>query len=105
MMENNNLNEYLKLAINAALHAGRKIMDVYRSGNLGVEQKSDLSPVTIADKAASKIIEKLLNSSGLPYLSEEELFSSFEERSKWGLFWCCLLYTSDAADEEDSVDL
>ena len=88
MMEYNNLNEYLELAINAALHAGQKIMDVYRSGNLRVEQKSDLSPVTIADKAASKIIEELLNSSGLPYLSEEELFSSFEERSKWGLFWC-----------------
>jgi len=87
-MEYNNLNEYLKLAINATLQAGYKIMDVYRSGNLGVEQKIDLSPVTIADKAASKIIEELLESSGLPYLSEEELFSSFEERSKWGLFWC-----------------
>lgn len=88
MMENNNLNGYLELAINAALHAGREILDVYRSGNLGVEQKSDLSPVTIADKAASKIIEALLISSGLPYLSEEELFKSFEERSKWDLYWC-----------------
>jgi len=87
-MEYNNLNKYLDLAINAALKAGSKIMEVYQSGNLGIEQKIDLSPVTIADKAASKMIEELLNSSGLPYLSEEETFSSFEERSKWELFWC-----------------
>jgi 3'(2'), 5'-bisphosphate nucleotidase len=84
----NDIHEYLNLAINATLKAGKMIMEVYQSGNLGVEQKIDLSPVTIADKAASKIIEELLQSSGLPYLSEEEIFSSFEDRNKWGLFWC-----------------
>ena len=87
-MKYNNLYEYLHLAVNASLSAGTKIMEVFNSGNFEVEQKTDHSPVTIADKAASKIIEKLLNSSGLPYLSEEETFSPFEERCKWGLFWC-----------------
>ena len=63
-------------------------MDVFNSGNFEVEQKTDSSPVTIADKASSKIIEELLKSSGLSYLSEEEIFSPYNERSKWGLFWC-----------------
>ncbi|MCX6240102.1 MAG: 3'(2'),5'-bisphosphate nucleotidase CysQ [Bacteroidia bacterium] len=87
-MTHNNIYEYLYLAVNAALKAGSKIMEVFRSDNFEVEQKMDLSPVTIADKAASKIIEELLSSSGLPYLSEEEIFSPYDDRKNWDLFWC-----------------
>ena len=39
-----------------ALEAGDAIMEIYRSDDLGVEVKSDDSPVTAADKAADAII-------------------------------------------------
>lgn len=39
-----------------AIEAGRAIMDIYNSGELGVEAKADDSPVTLADLAADKII-------------------------------------------------
>ena len=39
-----------------AIEAGRAIMEIYDSGDLGVEAKSDDSPVTLADIAADKII-------------------------------------------------
>ncbi len=43
----------LRLAI---LEAGDAIMDIYKSADMGVEAKSDNSPVTAADLAADKII-------------------------------------------------
>ena len=39
-----------------ALEAGRAIMEVYGSGDMGVETKADDSPVTRADLAADRII-------------------------------------------------
>lgn len=39
-----------------AIEAGRAIMEIYDSGDLGVEAKADDSPVTLADLAADKII-------------------------------------------------
>ena len=39
-----------------ALEAGAAIMEIYRSGDLGVEAKADRSPVTAADRAADRII-------------------------------------------------
>jgi len=39
-----------------ALEAGDKIMEIYGSDDFGVETKGDDSPVTLADKAADKII-------------------------------------------------
>ena len=39
-----------------ALEAGDKIMEIYESGDLGVEAKADDSPVTRADVAADRII-------------------------------------------------
>ena len=39
-----------------SLEAGAAIMEVYGSGDLGVETKADRSPVTAADRAADRII-------------------------------------------------
>ena len=39
-----------------ALEGGAAIMEIYDSGDLGVETKADESPVTAADKAADRII-------------------------------------------------
>ena len=37
-----------------AIEAGAAIMEIYESGDMGVEAKSDDSPVTLADLAADK---------------------------------------------------
>ena len=41
---------------NLALQAGDAIMEIYSTGNIAIEKKSDASPVTNADKAADAII-------------------------------------------------
>ncbi|GET34742.1 3'(2'),5'-bisphosphate nucleotidase CysQ [Prolixibacter bellariivorans] len=77
----------LKPAIRAALEAGEAIMKVHRSRDLEVEYKEDESPVTLADKEASRVIIEMLTPYGFPFLSEEETFPPYEEREKWGYFW------------------
>lgn len=41
-----------------AIEAGAAIMEIYESGDMGVEAKSDDSPVTLADLAADKVIRE-----------------------------------------------
>lgn len=73
-------------AIPAAIEAGLEVMKYYR-GKLAVGYKSDQSPVTDADIAASRIIENLLSETGLPVLSEEKAMTGFEERRQWETYW------------------
>jgi 3'(2'), 5'-bisphosphate nucleotidase len=49
----------------AAMQAGDVIMDIYNSGDFGLEVKPDDSPVTRADKAADAVISRRI-SAGLP---------------------------------------
>ncbi len=60
----------LKLAIKAALSAGKAIMEVYAS-NFSTEKKSDNEPVTVADTRSDAIIRSVLSRFGYPILSEE----------------------------------
>ncbi|MEJ7684610.1 MAG: 3'(2'),5'-bisphosphate nucleotidase CysQ [Segetibacter sp.] len=77
----------LELAKKAALQAGKAILEVYASGDFGVEMKSDHSPLTLADKAAHAIIASDLQESGLPLLSEEGSHTRYEDRKNWDWFW------------------
>ena len=64
----------LETAKKAAVQAGKAIMEVYESGDFGIEAKADDSPLTLADKAANRIIVDILRNE-FPYyaiLSEEE---------------------------------
>lgn len=63
----------LEVSIYAAKEAAKIIMDVYRSNDLGVEIKNDLSPVTKADKASDALISKILKENFPTYslLTEE----------------------------------
>jgi 3'(2'), 5'-bisphosphate nucleotidase len=79
-------NPLLKLAIDAALKAGEEILSIYET-NFYVETKSDNTPVTAADKASGKTIEKLLESSGIPVISEEETLAGYELRKHWTHAW------------------
>ena len=76
----------LKTAINSSIKGGEAIMKVYAS-DFEVENKSDNSPLTIADKNCNEVIEHFLKKTNLPVLSEEGASIDFAERKKWKYFW------------------
>jgi 3'(2'), 5'-bisphosphate nucleotidase len=78
--------QLLDNALHAAQAASVEILKVYASGKMDVAHKGDGSPVTNADLRAHATINKLLQASGLPVLSEEATVP-FEQRSSWQRFW------------------
>ena len=61
-----------KLAIEASLQAGRKVIEIYhREVDFEVSNKEDRSPVTMADVVSNRTIGTILSSSQIPILSEE----------------------------------
>lgn len=64
----------LALFESLALKAGQAVMEVYNS-DIAVTAKADASPVTLADKAAEKVILDGLRAAfpGIPCVSEEEI--------------------------------
>ncbi len=81
------MDNLLKNAISAAIKAGKAILDIYETGDFGVELKSDDSPLTLADKAAHSIIEQNLLQTGIPVLSEEGKHEDYEVRKDWMQLW------------------
>ena len=73
-------------AISAALKASVEILSIYNSP-FAVEMKEDKSPLTAADKASHAIITSELAELGVPVLSEEGQFDSFNIRGAWNKFW------------------
>ncbi|TDO97402.1 3'(2'),5'-bisphosphate nucleotidase CysQ [Marinomonas balearica] len=76
-------------ALQEIIHnAADAIMEIYQQEDLGIQQKSDDSPVTEADLAAHKVISEGLKklTPDIPILSEEDV-KPFEERSKWRRLW------------------
>ena len=63
----------LAVAVEAAIDAGREILDVY-AGEIAVDQKRDLSPVTLADGRAERVILRRLAAASpdIPIISEEQ---------------------------------
>ena len=60
------MDQHLIIAINAAIQAGKEIMNVY-NGEFDVELKEDASPLTIADKKANDVINQYLVKTAHPY--------------------------------------
>lgn len=77
--------------LNIARLAGEEILKIYNDEKLfnTVDFKADDSPLTLADKASHKIIEKELLKAfpSIPILSEEGKSISFDERKNWNMFW------------------
>ena len=76
-------------ALQQIIHnAADAIMEIYQKADLGVEQKSDDSPVTAADIAANKVIMAGLQAltPDIPVLSEEAVVP-FDERKDWQCLW------------------
>ena len=81
------MKKLLKIAISAALDAGKEILKIYHSEDFGVEIKSDNSPLTKADKASHKIIMSHLIKTNIPVLSEEGKDITYEKRKNWNQLW------------------
>lgn len=77
----------VKLAIDAAIDGGVKIMEVYNSVKFNVMLKKDFSPLTEADIKSNEIIKKYLEKSKLPVLSEEGKSIPYKKRKDWEIFW------------------
>ena len=87
-MPKQDLKELLDPVIQIAYQAGKVIMEVYDEG-FSVENKSDHTPVTEADKAANDIIESALKelTPHLPILTEEAKPTPYSERRNWVRYW------------------
>ncbi len=79
--------ELVKLAVDAAVEGGMKVMEVYNSAKIDVMLKKDFSPLTRADLNSNQVIRDNLIKSKLPILSEEERNIAYEERKDWDIFW------------------
>ena len=71
-----------------AKEAGKEAMKFYGSSE-GTVQKEDESPLTLADCASHRCIEKLLREAypDIPVLSEESAEGELKGRSGWSRFW------------------
>lgn len=76
----------LKIAIQAAIQAGKEIMQVYAT-DFSIESKSDASPLTLADKNANDCILSYLIPTEIPIISEENKQLLFAERKDWKQCW------------------
>ena len=82
------LKPLLAAAIDAALEAGREILEVY-AGEIAVDQKRDLSPVTLADGRAEAVILRRLAAAtpDIPIISEEQAESEGLPAAAAERFW------------------
>lgn len=80
------LNSSLKIAIQAALEAGAAIMQVYNT-TFDVSYKSDSSPLTKADEEANNIINRYLEPTDIPIISEENKQIDYQIRQQWSSCW------------------
>lgn len=81
------MKELLELAENAAIEAGKAVMEVYNSSGFHVEMKQDETPVTTADRLSHDIITRRLKTTRLPVLSEEGGNINYQVRKHWDYFW------------------
>ncbi len=81
--------EYLLTSVvNAAIRGGAAVMEIYSHPEMfDISLKSDLSPITEADRRAHNTIKESLGKTRIPILSEEGREMLYEERCNWELFW------------------
>ena len=83
------MNELLSQVEQLAVKAGVAILEIYESGDFGVDHKTDDSPLTKADLASHQVIIQGLSAitPDIPVLSEESAQISYEERKTWDKYW------------------
>ena len=78
--------DYLAEVVFAAMEAGAAALEVYEE-DFEVEEKSDHSPLTLADRRAHEIIAARLKPLQIPVLSEEGRDIAYGERKNWEQLW------------------
>lgn len=78
--------EYVSLALEASVNAGKAILEIYNDG-FSVTKKKDNTPITEADLKANQIICDRLAKTPYPIISEENKMLPFSERRIWKTFW------------------
>jgi 3'(2'), 5'-bisphosphate nucleotidase len=73
--------------INTVSRAAQAVLEIYESGDFGIEVKADNSPLTLADQAANKVIIEALKEMEYPILSEEGSSIEYKDRKNWKKFW------------------
>lgn len=81
------INQLIDIAIEAAIFAGEKILEVYNTQDFKVKYKWDFSPLTAADTQSNAIIQAILAKTDLPVLSEEGTHASYQKRKEWKAYW------------------
>lgn len=81
------MNQDLDIAIKAAVDAGKEILKVYGLPVIETEEKSDSSPLTLADTAANEMINSYLRKTAYPIISEENKQTDFSVRQSWSNCW------------------
>ena len=81
------LSQNLKIAIEASIKAGKKILEIYTSDDFNLDYKDDNSPLTLADIASNEIIENILKTSNIPVLSEEGNILDYQQRKDFKHLW------------------
>lgn len=81
--------ELLDAAKQAAIAAGKAILDLYENQNYQSFSKDDDSPVTSADYKANEIVTRMLQQAApdIPIMSEESDTASLQERQHWQRYW------------------
>jgi 3'(2'), 5'-bisphosphate nucleotidase len=74
-------------AITIGIEASFILMDLYK-GHVDSTDKSDGTPVTIADKASSDYIVTQLTPLGFPIICEEIINEPYTSRKQWKQNWC-----------------
>lgn len=79
------LQDYFDSVIPISIAAGLAIMKIYSQDEISVQDKSDGSPLTLADTTSHTVIEGRLQKEfpDLPVYSEESKAVSYEERKGW----------------------
>jgi 3'(2'), 5'-bisphosphate nucleotidase len=83
-----NIAELVEPAVALAKEAGDAILEVYAT-DFDVQAKDDESPLTQADMASHRVIDKGLKAltPDIPIISEECGLPPFEERREWRTYW------------------
>ena len=80
------MNPNIIIAAEAAIKAGEAIMAIYES-DFSIELKDDKSPLTLADQKANSIINRMLNKTNIPIISEENKEIDYQIRRQWSKVW------------------
>jgi 3'(2'), 5'-bisphosphate nucleotidase len=81
------MNHLTRLAIKAAIDAGRETLSVFKSEDFGMRLKSDDSPLTEADLKSHQTVGGYLKDTGIPILSEEGDNITYATRKSWPKLW------------------